>query len=554
MNDKVLIANGKTFLWVLAIVRASGVSDLIDSVIRPNGDRGRPRSIRTDVWLTGFLVATVTGRRSLESRVHLLLTQELPVSLQVSLGIRKRRVIKSSRDLLTVRQVRYVLVNLARGLDQSAAGLSQAQRDRRRDILRAITTGLCAGTIPDKFLLLGSWAADNTAIHTWARPNTKNPETTGRPSVDRDASWGYRTPTYDSGDNDQVFGYHAAAYTVMCDHVPAYIEAVELRPANEEGVESALLIARELHRGLVSRGRVFGEILADREYSKAVPDRWHHPIRELGAELVLDLNYNDRIAVITYKNARFIDGYPYCPAMEDRLKDLQRPGALFEQDPPGPDAEPAHHDQWARTEAAIKAADKVNDEREPFALVRVAGNGAGHERFGCPAAYGKLRCPIREYSKQLPVSVPEVIPPPEHLREKNGICKQVTISVPPDIVPKLRQRHRYLTREWRRSYGRRTVVERSFGSMKHPANENVHRGWIELMGLVKTAFMLAIAAASQNLRLSLAHIREHDGHDPDDLILSGPETYYGHEETNEWGEVFHYPEGLADTPAPETDN
>ena len=58
----------------------------------------------------------------------------------------------------------------------------------------------------------------------------------------------------------------------------------------------------------------------------------------------------------------------------------------------------------------------------------------------CPAAIGKIRCPLRPQSMTLDRARPEILAPPEH---PPACCAQQTITVPPDVAAKTRQKHDY---------------------------------------------------------------------------------------------------------------
>ena len=75
---------------------------------------------------------------------------------------------------------------------------------------------------------------------------------------------------------------------------------------------------------------------------------------------------------------------------------------------------------------------------------------------------------------------PEILQPPEH---PQACCTQQTLTVPPDVNAKTRQKHDYPSAAWRRSYARRTGAERGFATAKDPATNNIGRGWCRLMGL-----------------------------------------------------------------------
>ena len=57
----------------------------------------------------------------------------------------------------------------------------------------------------------------------------------------------------------------------------------------------------------------------------------------------------------------------------------------------------------------------------------------GYHRVQCPAAMGKIRCPLRPASMTLDRDRPEILQPPEH---PQACCAQQTITVPPDVLAK----------------------------------------------------------------------------------------------------------------------
>jgi DDE family transposase len=79
-------------------------------------------------------------------------------------------------------------------------------------------------------------------------------------------------------------------------------------------------------------------------------------------------------------------------------------------------------------------------------------------------------------------------------------CAQRTITVPGDVTAKLRQRLYWGSDEWIAEYTRRTAVEGQFGNWKNPSAEAVKRGWVRIVGHVKTTLMLVLATAASNLR------------------------------------------------------
>jgi hypothetical protein len=74
--------------------------------------------------------------------------------------------------------------------------------------------------------------------------------------------------------------------------------------------------------------------------------------------------------------------------------------------------------------------------------------------------------------------------------------------VPPSVNAKTAQKHDYPSKAHRRSYARRTAVERSNSRVKDPASIDVSRGWCRLMGLVPIALFLTCALVVRNLAIS----------------------------------------------------
>jgi hypothetical protein len=98
----------------------------------------------------------------------------------------------------------------------------------------------------------------------------------------------------------------------------------------------------------------------------------------------------------------------------------------------------------------------------------------------CPAVMGKTRCPLRPESMKLDRGRPEILTPPGH---PPACCTQQTITVPPAVAAKTRQKHDYPSKEHRTSCARRTSAGRTFSTIKDPATATIARGWCRLTGL-----------------------------------------------------------------------
>src|SRR5262249_60816434 len=82
-----------------------------------------------------------------------------------------------------------------------------------------------------------------------------------------------------------------------------------------------------------------------------------------------------------------------------------------------------------------------------------------------PPPPGKIPCPRRPESMTLPRDRPEITAPPGH---PPPCCAQQTITVPPGIAAKTRQKHDYPPAAWRRSDQRPTPAERANATIQDP--------------------------------------------------------------------------------------
>ena len=177
------------------------------------------------------------------------------------------------------------------------------------------------------------------------------------------------------------------------------------------------------------------------------------------------------------------NGNLYCPATPKPLLHL------------GPLAPAATADQ-------VTAHDQQTAELARHKLGRLTADDAdGYHRVTCPAAAGKLRCPLRPASMTLDRSRPEILTPPQH---PPACCTQQTLTIGPDVAAKTRQKHDYPSPAHRRSYARRTAAERGFSTIKDPATNTISRGWCRLMGLTPLALWLACLHAVRNQRILTA--------------------------------------------------
>ena len=93
---------------------------------------------------------------------------------------------------------------------------------------------------------------------------------------------------------------------------------------------------------------------------------------------------------------------------------------------------------------------------------------------------------------------PTVLDPPG---EPPRCYAQQTITVPPQVNEKTRQKHSFLSVAYRSSYTRRTAAERTYASLCDPSVGGIRRGWSRLFGLAKNTLMYALAAVVRNMRI-----------------------------------------------------
>jgi hypothetical protein len=77
----------------------------------------------------------------------------------------------------------------------------------------------------------------------------------------------------------------------------------------------------------------------------------------------------------------------------------------------------------------VAGQDRQTAELARYKLGRLTADG--YHRVACPAAAGKIRCPLRPASMTLDRDRPEILTPPRH---PQACCAQHTITVPPDVL------------------------------------------------------------------------------------------------------------------------
>jgi hypothetical protein len=436
-----------------AVIDASGVAPRIEAAL-PIGVRPRQLTVRT--LLAGLCLAQADHRPAHLTRVHQALTS-LPEDEQRRLGVIADW--KHGPHQLTYRQTErtFALVTAALGKDPPD-GLPSAP-------LQAACDDMLEASIPEQFKDTStSLAADWTDLESFSRP----PPARGGPCADPEAWWGHRKNNLLRSEDELFYGYYLSAAIMMRQEngpaVPEFARRATVSSCRHDPVRAFVPVLT----AMPGQGIPLGDILADSGYAYRDADAWALPMRSAGARLVQDLHPNDRGPKGTHDGAIIANGSLYCPATPRSLTEL------------GPLTRTATREQAA-------AHDARTAELARYKLGRLTRDDPdGYHRVQCPAAMGKIRCPLRPASMRPGRDRPEILTPPEH---PPACCTQQTLTIPPRVTAKTAQKHDYPSKAHRQSYARRTGAERGFATAKDPATNDISRGWCRLMGL--TPLMLA---------------------------------------------------------------
>jgi hypothetical protein len=450
------------------IIDASGIAPRVEAML-PIGARRRQLSVRT--LMAGMCLTQADGRPAHLTRVHQALAS-LPGDDQRRLGVLADW--KGGPHLLTYRQTEYTFGQAARALAKDEPdGLPSPG-------LQAACDSLLEASVPEELKdASASLAVDWTDLESFSRP----PPRGTRNCADPEASWGHRRNNLLRSQDELFFGYYFSAGTMEHEEngpeVPELARRMTVCSCDQDPARALVPVLT----AMPEHGIPLGDVLDDSGYAHRGAAAWAVPLRAAGAQLVQDLHPHDRGPRGTHEGAVISNGNLYCP---------QTPRSLLELGP------------LARTATKEQAADhdRQTAELARYKLGRLtADDEDGYHRVQCPAATGKIRCPLRPSSMLLDRGRPEILQPPEH---PQACCTQQTITVPPDVNAKTRQKHDYPSAAWRRSYARRTGAERAFSTAKDPAASTIARGWCRLMGLTPLMLFVTTLLAVRNQRILTA--------------------------------------------------
>jgi hypothetical protein len=448
-----------------AVIDATGVAPRIEAML-PTGVRARQLSVRT--LLAGMCLTQADHRPAHLTRVHQALTS-LPGDDQRRLGVIADW--KHGPHQLTYRQTEYTfgLVAEALGKDEPDGLPSGPLQGTCNDLLEA--------SVPEEFKDTStSLAVDWTDLESFSRPPPRGTSD----CADPEASWGHRKNNLLRSEDELFYGWYLSAAIMMREEngpaVPEFARRATMSSCRHDPVRAFAPVLT----AMPGQGIPLGDILDDCGYSHRDARAWAIPLRAAGAQLVQDLHPHDRGPKGTHQGAVIANGCLYCPATPRSLLEL------------GP---------LARTATKQQAAGyhRKTAELARYKLGRITAEDAdGYHRVQCPAAAGKIRCPLRLASMTLDRDRPEILQPPEH---PQACCAQQTITVPPGVLAKTAQKHDYPSAAWRRSYSRRTGAERGFATAKDPATNNISRGWCRLTGLTPLMLFTTTLLIVRNQRI-----------------------------------------------------
>jgi hypothetical protein len=443
------------------VIDASGlVAFLEDRIAQHKQVSGRPRELSVRTLLVALLLLSQTGS------MHLVRVPGMLNSLDTAT---RKRLGVVRQGGITRRQVERLYNLIADALD----GSKHAHFDAFCDLLlQATVDPACAET--------ASIAIDGTSVDSWGR-RRRRVDAGGQVSwvsSDPDAQW--RRKSQDNPWKRPVFGYDLTVAVTVPEvdgpDVPLAAKAMRFRGANRGSVAMGRAVVKEVAR----QQGVLGDVIADREYTSTLDGRdFVMPVRALGGEPVFELTQLQLGARGTSHGAVMIDGHPFSPSVPPALQLLVPP-------PPG--------SMWVD----VQAYQQKIAMREKYALVPHGSRKAnGSQVYQCPAAAGKLFCPLVPSST--PGAFPAALAPATTL--PGSVCSKKFTTFQATDAP-LSQRDLFGSARWFSSMSRRSRVEGFFGNVKNEACENLRRGTIRVRGLVKTGMLVAFAVASTNLRLA----------------------------------------------------
>jgi hypothetical protein len=434
-------------------------------VLLPTG--GRPRQLSVHSLFLGMLLAQADGRPAHLTRVHEVLINLAPEDRR-RLGVDV--VWPGGPHRLTYRQVERTFHLIVDALAKETP--DGEPTDELCRVIDALLEASVPTTVSEATRALAIDWSDHESFST-------PPPKRGGICADPEASWGRRKSDQPGQSDALFFGYELSAATMVNEEDgPAVPELVRRMLLTSCHVDPPQAFVKVLGR-MVGDGIALGDVLADSGYAHRIPEHWALPVRALGAAIVTDHHPADRGPRGTFGGAVISNGNLYCPSTPPALLAL------------GPLSRGATKEQ-------IASHDAMSAELARYKLGRISADDVdGYHRVLCPAAGGKLRCPVRQPSMALAHTRPEATPPEQLPR----CCTQTSMTVPVEVLAKTAQKHDYPSKAHRISYARRTAVERTFSTAKDRASNDMTKGWCRLMGTTAISLFAATLFVVRNERI-----------------------------------------------------
>ena len=350
------------------IIGASRIAPRIEALL-PAGVRHR--QLRVSTLILGMMLTQADRRPAHLTEIHAALTA-LPPADQRRLGVTEDW--KAGPHQLTYRQAErtFGLITAALAKDTPDGTPSAA--------LATVLDGLLEASIPGECKdASASLAADWTDVESFSRP----PHHGSSDCADPEASWGHRNSNLPGPKGEMFFGYYLSAATMTREEtgpaVPELTRRITLSSCHADPVRAFTpVLAR-----MPGDGIPLGDILADSGYAHRDAGAWALPLRAPAPNSSRTCTRTTAAPREHHAGAIIANGNLYCPAT---------PGPLLHLGPLAPGA----------TADQVTAHDQQTAELARHKLGRLTADDAdGYHRVTCPAAAGKLRCPLRPASMTL---------------------------------------------------------------------------------------------------------------------------------------------------------
>lgn len=374
-------------------------------------------------------------------------------------------------------------------------------------VLTPVRTAVARGLMDE---WAGDLSVDATAIPTWARHSTRH-----RASLEVSAG------VHVSGGGHKTFGYSATllvaghAEPSLAGRYPQLCMGMSLHTPGKQIGPQAVRLLQVVKRMWPVQGYLAGDLA----YADAKVENFHDPVRAVGYKPVLDYK-----TTMVRKNKNAVEGTIaiagdlLCPHTPQRIIDTYHRMAAAKQ---------------SRTREELLP---EMLEADPYVLpLKQSADHRGLERRQCPAAgtSPRVTCPWaqerdasgahrrRNHTPRRPVRAqphtidltnrrarqahpdarPAVRPPQRPAHQRPAICQQSTITVPVDIMPKLRQELPWGREAWQRAYrSLRSHVEGLNGRAKNVDTFLHSREKRQSRGRVAQTLLSAIQLMVENLR------------------------------------------------------